>query len=214
MINTTKGKKTQETILKTAKHLFYVNGFDDVSLSDICKHSNHRLGTLTYYFPKKWNIIDSLYQQYMNTLQLFVKENAKDVPQAERYIYVIILYYYNIYSDDNIMRFHHQIMSESSMNNIFYDTKQFIVPILGDDINDELLDLYVIADNAVRRELNLSFMETTTKHTLKAVIELVRNIHLVAIRLYGFDKELLDRYIAKGEDFVLKHANSIKLIEN
>lgn len=213
MINTKKGIKTQETILKTAKELFYKNGFNDVSLSDICEHSNHRLGTLTYYFPKKWNIIDSLYQQYMNNIQAFVKENTENISPAERYIYVIILYYYNIYSDDNITRFHHQIMSESSMNNIFYDTKQFIVPILGENINETLLDLYVIADNAVRRELNLSFMQKTTAHTLEAVVELVRNIHLVATRLYGFDEELLDSYISKGEEFVAKHANTVKLIE-
>lgn len=213
MANTKKGIKTQDTIIKTAKYLFYVNGFDDVSLSDICEWSNHRLGTLTYYFPKKWNIIDSLYQQYMNEIQLFVNDNTDGISLAEKYFYVITLYYYNIYSDDNITRFHYQIMSECSMNNIFYDTKTFITPLVGGVLEEELLDLYIKADNAVRRELNLSFMENTKKRTLKAVIELVRNIHLVAVRLYGFDKELLNSYLVKSEEFVSKHAGSIRLIE-
>lgn len=99
------------------------------------------------------------------------------------------------------------------MKHIFYDTKQFIAPLLGEEIIEQLLDLYVIADNAVRRELDLSFVEINAERSLDAVIELARNIHLVAIRLYGFDKELIDRYLVKGKEFASKQANSIKLIE-
>lgn len=74
--------------------------------------------------------------------------------------------------------------------------------------------LILLNYNAVRRELNLSFMKTERTHTtLKDVVDLIRNIHLVTARLYGFDKDLLDRYLSKGEEFVAQHYNSVKLIE-
>ena len=213
MANTQKGIKTQESILKSAKHLFYQHGFDMVSLNDICLHSATKLGTLTYYFPKKWNIIDSLYQQYMARVQNFVRENTENIPDAERYCYVILMYYYNIYADDSITRFHYRIMLEGSMNEIFNDTKQFILPLLGENIDDGLLNLYIIADNAVRRELNLAFMRDSKEHDLASIVELIRRIHLVAVRLYGFDTQTLDEYLERAYKFLLAHRNDIKLIE-
>lgn len=213
MINTKKGLNTQETILKTAKQLFYENGFYDVSLNDICTRSNKKLGTLTYYFPKKWNIIATLYQQYMDKIQKFVKENTEDISPAERYVYVIMMYYFNIYADEALTRFHCGVMHESSMNDIFYDTKQFVDPLLKEEIDESLLVLYIKADNAVRRELNLAFMRDSKPHTLDEIVALVRQIHLVSIRLYGFDINLFDEYLKKGREFVLSHPNSVKLIE-
>ena len=213
MANTTKGKQTQDTILQTAKRLFYERGFGDVSLTDICAESGKNLGTLTYYFPKKWNIIDALYQQYMTRLQNFVSENAADVSPAERYVYVILLYYYNVYTDGAITRFHYSIMLESSMNHIFNDTKHIVMPLLGERIDDELLDLYVSADNAVRRELNLEFMRESKARDLPSIVNLIRRIHLVAIRLYGFDPKTLDAYLERAAQFALAHPNAIKLIE-
>ena len=213
MANTKKGLNSQETILKIAKRLFYKNGFSDVSLNDICTNSNKKLGTLTYYFPKKWNIIATLYQQYMDNIQKFVKENTEDISPAERYVYVIIMYYFNIYSDEALTRFHYGVMHESSMNDIFQDTKQFVYPLLKEEIAENLLDLYVIADNAVRRELNLAFMRESKAHTLDEIVALVRQIHLVAIRLYDFEITLLDEYLERGREFALSHPNSVKLIE-
>ena len=213
MANTKKGIKTQDAILNAAKHLFYANGFEQVSLADICVKSGKNLGTLTYYFPKKWNIIDCLYQQYMLRLQSFVQENTSDVSDAERYVYVILMYYHNIYSDTAITRFHYSIMLESSMNNIFDDTKQFVLPLLGEEIEDDLLDLYIKADNAVRRELNLAFMEDGREHDLQAIVNLIRRIHLVATRLYGFDSKTLDIYLERGRQFVETHPNDVRLIE-
>lgn len=212
MANTKKGKNTQDTILNTAKHLFYIHGFEKVSLSDVCVKAEKNLGTLTYYFPKKWHIIDALYQQYMARLQSFVAENAEGVSEAEKYAYVILMYYYNVYTDSAVTRFHHAVMSESSMNDIFNDTKQIILPLLGEEIDEDLLDLYVKADNAVRRELNLAFMRGKARD-LDSIVNLVRRIHMVAIRLYGFDLATLDEYLSRGEQFLLTHPNAIKLIE-
>ena len=213
MANTRKGLKTQDTILQTAKHLFYLYGFDKVSLNDICIQSSKKLGTLTYYFPKKWDIVDALYQQYMSKIRQFVTENCADLSPAQQYVNTVVAYYYNIYKDSAITRFHHHIMLASSMNDIFADTKQLVLPLVVEDIDDDLLDLYIQADNAVRRELNLAFMRDTKRRSLSNIVDLVRRIHLVSTRLYGFDPETLKVYIADAQRFVESHPNSIHLIE-
>lgn len=208
MPNTKKGENTKNTIINVSKKLFLIHGFDNVSLSDICKESNVKLGTLTYYFPKKSDIVKHLYNSYMNKLQEFIDKKTKDKKQSEQYIYMVIFYYYFIYTNKKICKFHYEVMSHSSMNKIFDDTSPIVKPLLEDETNKiskQDFELFVKADNAVRRELNLSFMEQVKEKNIDSIFELIKSIHIVSAKLYNFSNELLFQYLNEGKEFLLKN---------
>lgn len=207
MANTTKGFLTQEKILKAAKRLFYSHGLNQVSVSSICKEADIKLGTFTYYFPKKDDLINALYNSYMENIQKYVKEQAPDLNETEHYLTTILLYYFHIYSDVNISRFHQEILQHSSMNPIFSDSRLLIQPFLKEcrsELTDSELDLFVIADNASRRELSLTYLQQPIRD-LESILDLYKKVYTVSAKLFDFPLDLLKLHIENAYDFLLKH---------
>lgn len=57
---TKKGIQTQKNIMSQAKELFYTQGYNNTGMVDIANNSEVGLGTLTYYFNKKEDIVDEI----------------------------------------------------------------------------------------------------------------------------------------------------------
>ena len=47
----------KEAICDAAAQLFNQKGYDQVSMREIAKHAGTTIGNLTYYFPKKEDIV-------------------------------------------------------------------------------------------------------------------------------------------------------------
>ena len=204
-----KGQITKDIIISSAKKLFYIHGFKNVSLNQICKEANCKLGTLTYYFKKKDDLIRYLYNDYMDRVESYIIENSGSMDSAEAYIHMIMFYYFNIYRDAGTRNFHFEILNQSSMNPIFNDSKALIMPIIEHSslsLDDEKIELMVIADNAVRRELNLLSMKEPPQdvHTIK---DLVSRICIVT-QLFSFDQTQLNLYLKHSYEFLINHLNS------
>lgn len=204
-----KGIKTKDNILSMSKKLFYIYGYKNVSLNKICTESQVKLGTLTYYFKKKDDIIICLYNDYMDRITQFVKENSSDLDPAQVHIYMIFLYYFNIYRDYNTERFHEEVLGNMSMYHILYNQKELMRPFTANSklaSDDEMFELLILADNAVRRELNLATISNKEK-TLNEIKDLITKIYTVTAQLFSYDQELLNRYIEDGFAFLIEHVD-------
>lgn len=204
-----KGIETKDNIISVSKKLFYLYDFKSVSLNKICKESEVKLGTLTYYFKKKDDLIIYFYNDYMDRIKLFIQENTDFQDSAKLHIYMILMYYFNIYRDYNTVRFHESVLKNTSMYNILYNQKDLIKPFIIHSLlakNEEMLDLLILADNAVRRELNLQTISSQTKDVYE-VKELVTKIYTITAQLFSYDQELLHQHIEEGFEFLLNHVD-------
>ena len=191
------GIETKTNIVNSARELFRKRGFRDTSVHMIAERANAKLGTFTYYFPKKEDLIRYLYESYMSECRKVIDEAETDLKPAERHIYTVMLYYRNLYRDERCVSFHKEILEKASMNLYFVDPAALIREFSeeGDvEENSSFYRLVVTADNAVRRELNMSFIEEKD-YSLPRIRELLRDIYSLNAKLFGIPQEHIDRYL-------------------
>lgn len=210
MSQTKKGLETKDNILASAKKLFYIHGLKNVSTNMICKEANVKLGTLTYYFNKKDDLLSYFYNDYMSRINQFVKDSTDNLDPAKAHIYMILLYYFNIYRDCNVVRFHEEVLENTSMYNILYNQRETIAPFAVHSSlaqNDDMFEILILADNAVRREMNLASAKSKQTKDLTEVKELVTKIYTVTAQLFSYDVNLLYEHIDEGYEFLLQHVH-------
>lgn len=205
------GIETKNTIVNSAKKLFYKHGYRGVTVHEICKLANVKLGTFTYYFSRKNDLLCELYYSYMQSCRDFIDSQGIEFPSpAEHHMHVVMLYYYKLYSDEHTAAFHHQVLSQGSMNAYFENPRALIADFSDEgtvDRNDSAYNLLVLADNAVRRELNMNFFERGGRG-IDDVERLLNDIYSITARLFGTDQEKLRVYIAHARAFVESHADA------
>ena len=199
------GMETRATIIKTAKALMYESGYRGVTVTKICTACNEKLGTFTYYFNKKEDLIKYLYDDYMRNCMEYVANNTENLSMAESQIFTVMLYYRNIYRDPNLVRFHKEIYENGTMVHVYSNPANVIQSFTAQyGRSKQYYDLLVVADNAVRRELNINFIKEG-RYDCDAVKKLIEDIYFVSGRLFDIKDIDVNRYINKAYQFVLEH---------
>lgn len=200
-----KGIQTKENIIENARTLFYVYGLKEVSAACICKRSDVKLGTLTYYFKRKHDFIVYIYNDYMERINKYIEKNTTSLNPVQFHMYMIMMYYFNIYRDNNTVKFHEEVLLNTSMYNVLFSQKELFRPFIEhSSINKMCTELVILADNAVRRELNLAFISSSVKD-VDEIKKLVNNIYTITAKLFNFDQNLLEKYIEEGYQFLINH---------
>ena len=205
-----KGIETKQQIIDEAKRLFYVKGFKKATVNEICENCNVKLGTFTYYFKKKEDLLNNVYGSYMTDCYNYVKEKTQGLSGLDMHLYTIMLYYFNIYRDVHVARFHKDVLLNGEMNYVFRTPRELIINFTenGDiAVDSEVYELMIIADNAMRREINLRFMKEDD-FSLERVRDLVRNLYIVTGRLGHMDGDSINKGIDDAYEFVTQHLNA------
>ena len=198
------GIETKQSIVQCAKALFYQNGYKNTSVNQICQESNAKLGTFTYYFPKKNDLLTLLYTEYMQKCVDYIDRMEDNLKSPDHHLYVVMFYYMKLYSDEATIRFHNEVLSIGSMNMWFHNTRVLISDFSGGTNEDPTFTLYVKADNAVRRELNLNFIQDG-KHTPEGVYALMKDIYTINAKLFDVDQKIMEDSLARAFRFAKKH---------
>jgi len=206
------GIKTRAKIIKTAKRLFYEKGYGNVSVTEICRIAEIKLGTFTYHFKTKDQLVQHIYQEYMRKVWDYTASLLHTNDGALLHIHAISLYYFNIYNDPNIAAFHSEIYHQLSMNDILENAeilcRCFMDPNDPFIADSHIMRNLVIADNGCRRELNLKFMSSHPQPRLDDVIGLIRDVYFVTGRLFCFPIQRIEGYIDDCRAFLLEHLDS------
>ena len=209
------GIETRQNIINKAKKLFLKHGFKNTSVQQICQASNTKLGTFTYYFPKKNDLFSVIYSDYMQRCVEYVESKKPKLSPAKHHLYSVMLYYGNLYRNEKLVAFHKEALSIASMNAWFQDPRILISEYSGKNISkmdSAFYDLCAKADNAVRRELNLDFI-ASKDHSIKKIKELLESIYLINARLFGVDRDLTMQYLNDAYKFYLQNQdNNITLL--
>ncbi|MEG2285928.1 MAG: TetR/AcrR family transcriptional regulator, partial [Eubacterium sp.] len=72
-----KGTLTKQNIINAAKQLFYENGYNKTGIQDIADFADVKLGTITYYFKKKDDMISDIYNTFFMELYDYVSDTSE-----------------------------------------------------------------------------------------------------------------------------------------
>lgn len=113
MSPTRKGKMTRARILNCAKELYYENGFDKTTIQAIADKAGSTLGSMTYHFSTKADFVDTLFSDYHGAIEQTIDTVAPRMKHSDfirKQIFVLYIYYHNIFVDPQITQFYHEIL--------------------------------------------------------------------------------------------------------
>lgn len=198
-----KGFETRQVIIRSAKKLFYEKGFGNTSIKDICLLANVKIGTFTYYFKAKDDVIREIYGSVFEKCYSFVDENlGRTVNSLEKNTIVAFLYFYAILVDENTRAFHLEILEKGSVGDYI---RQIAFPISRDFIKDfklgitekELRDIDM-AENGLSREIVTDYLRHPGERSL---MDLVKTIYIFRARLFTVDEDIMKVYLYNGMEF-------------
>lgn len=73
-VENSRGITTKINILASAKKLFYNNGYEKTTFSEICKASEVNPGSVVYHFNNKITIADIIYKKFLDELNSSVEK--------------------------------------------------------------------------------------------------------------------------------------------
>ncbi len=167
-----KGNKTKEKIILAAKQEFYEMGYRHALINNIAKRANIALGNLTYYYSKD-DMVKDISEQFMNNVNLFIKENC-DCGALKKYCYNIFIAYTIILSDEHNKRFFNELISNKSSYRIHHELtgKSYLKVIQSLDIELSKInfEIIILSLYGARREIFLSYFEGNLEITVQELI--------------------------------------------
>jgi len=166
----TKGEMTKERIYKSAKELFYNQGYNATTIQQIADHSDTTLGSMTYHFATKDTFVARIFDDYLNSIHDSLNEKLigyKPINAFERHFYLTMVWYHHLLSDPRVNHFYYEISKNDSLYPFLHGKMGEIYHEFVRDYNLRIrpieFDALLIADFGARRELTRAFCEARIK---------------------------------------------------
>lgn len=215
MSKSKKGLMTELSLLQSAKELFYQDGYEKTSIKNICENADVHIGTFTYYYKKKSDLIKAIYADFLMRTYAFVDIHSDgSLNSIQKNAYAILVYYRGLLVDEPTINFHNEVLSKISLYEFINKNLTRIyasfVKDLHLNINKEELHIVSSADLGVRRELTLEYMSGEFSGD---IVDLYRNIYMIMGRLFKMPERLMMQYIEEAIVFSEKYdKGKIKLL--
>lgn len=206
MAKSKKGTQTKLNIINSAKKLFYEYGYNKSGIQDIADDANVKLGTITYYYKKKDDMITDIYNVFFLDLYDYVSTIEGNLSLYTKYCYTLVLYYDALLKDEHNKLLYYEVL----IKNINPQGRINITNTLNrsclDFFNKNYIeaDLIVIArsEYGARKELFINFYEKEIKFTNRGLTYFfIRNL----FRLMNLDGEMIENTIQQGMEFANQH---------
>lgn len=166
----TKGEMTKERIFKSAKELFYNQGYNATTIQQIADHSDTTLGSMTYHFATKDTFVARIFDDYLVDINESLRDKLigyKPINSFERHFYLTMVWYHHLLSDSNVKKFYYEISRNDSLYPFLHARISHIYHDFVKDYNLRIrpieFDALLIADFGARRELTRGFCEDKIK---------------------------------------------------
>lgn len=209
-----KNGETRTIIISHAKKHFYQFGYNKTRMQAIADDSGIALGTLSYHFAKKENIVSSILTEYLQRLYDHVASLCNEPLNAlERHFYASIPFYHNLLTEKSTCRFYYEYMQNQSIHSTNYG---------GGDLNDLITEIYhqTLKDYQIfvpdtlasmaqkfgyggRTQLIIDYVEGNLKDV--SISELSNFFSASRDTLLGIPKAEMDRISINATDFFKSH---------
>lgn len=201
---TKKGIQTQKNIMSQAKELFYTQGYNNTGMVDIANNSEVGLGTLTYYFNKKEDIVDEIINTYFMQLYDFVGENSEKAKmQYVKYCTAMILFYAGIVEDPHVMKFYYEITrrdcNKKKRMMVLKLFNRSVLEYFNKSYTEEDMEVYTLAFYGAQKEIFIRYYERELPFKSK---KLVKAIVYHMFRLLDISNDTLKNTMKDGFVFL------------
>ncbi|MBC3805074.1 TetR family transcriptional regulator [Acetobacterium fimetarium] len=201
MAKSKKGTQTKQNIISTAKILFYENGYNKTGIQDIADRANVKLGTITYYYKKKDEMISDIYNVFFLALYEYVSSVSENLNLYTKYCYALVLYYEIILNDEHNRTLYYEVLVKDVNPhgaNISKTMNRSCLDFLNKNYIEADLEVISRSEYGARKELFIDYYEKNIRFTNRAMVYfLVRNL----FRLMNLDGEMIENTIQQGFDF-------------
>lgn len=155
------GTKTKADIVKVATHLFYEKGYEDVSLSEICKEADITRTAFFYYFKDKADLADYVCNQvqskYLGKLKLPLKGSNALLTMG-----IGIAYFFQLLiSDEHLLRFYSEVLRTNSDfligNDFYYNFFKGLAAYSSTIQNEDDFNIYYISCTSIPGNLLFAY---------------------------------------------------------
>jgi AcrR family transcriptional regulator len=206
MATSRKGTQTKSNIITTAKILFYENGYNKTGIQDIADRADVKLGTITYYYKKKDDMITDIYNVFFLALYDYVSLVSENLNLYTKYCYSLVLYYEAILNDEHNKTLYYEVLVKNvnphGRTNITNTLNRSCLDFLNKNYIEADLEVIARSEYGARKELFIDFYEKNIKFTSRAMIYFfIRNL----FRLMNLDGEMIENTIQQGFEFSNKN---------
>ncbi|WP_373482056.1 TetR/AcrR family transcriptional regulator [Acetobacterium sp.] len=206
MATSRKGTQTKSNIITTAKVLFYENGYNKTGIQDIADRADVKLGTITYYYKKKDDMITDIYNVFFLALYDYVSSVSENLNLYTKYCYSLVLYYEAILNDERNKTLYYEVLVKNvnphGRTNITNTLNRSCLDFLNKNYIEADLEVIARSEYGARKELFIDFYEKNIKFTSRAMIYFfIRNL----FRLMNLDGEMIENTIQQGFEFSNKN---------
>ncbi|MCQ2487800.1 MAG: TetR/AcrR family transcriptional regulator [Clostridia bacterium] len=155
------GTKTKADIVKVATYLFYEKGYEDVSLSEICKEADITRTAFFYYFKDKADLADYVCNQvqskYLGKLKLPLKGSNALLTMG-----IGIAYFFRLLiSDEHLLRFYSEVLRTNSDfligNDFYYNFFKGLAAYSNTIQNEDDFNIYYISCTSIPGNLLFAY---------------------------------------------------------
>ncbi|MDO5448182.1 MAG: TetR/AcrR family transcriptional regulator [Clostridia bacterium] len=171
------GAKTKSDIVKVATKLFYERGYEDLSLSEICKEAGITRTSFFYYFKDKADLADYVCNQiqskYLGKLKLPLKGSNALLTMG-----IGIAYFFRLLlSDDILLRFYSEVLRANSDfligNDFYYNFFKGLAAYATTIKSEEDFNIYYISCTSIPGNLLFSYRNKTLDVPSEKIVEAI-----------------------------------------
>lgn len=205
-----KGIETKKQIIEETKRHFYEKGFSKATISEICDSIDVKVGTFTYYYKQKLDILEDIYGDLSETCLDFVKKNEdKELSTFETIVRASFIYYHAIFRDEKTVNFHLEVLKKTPVSVYSNNVVNYLYPLFNEEIklglSNEEIEYIAAADKGVRRELTMHLIKSHgNRISVEAILDFCERIISFMSRLLTIDESYYQKTILESRKFIEK----------
>ncbi len=205
-----KGYMTRYNIMQVAKRMFYFNGFNQTTITEICELANVKKGTFTYYFKTKQDIIEEIYGELLMQCYSYTGNNLGNLSSVQKNVTSVFLYYLSIFRDEKTIKFHYEVLIKESVGEYIGHHVSRIYKKFNYEMNlgftEKDIENAASADVGIRRELSLRLLKKKNfEPEYDEILDFISTINIFMGRVFKMDENLMLSYIEQAKVFQATH---------
>lgn len=199
------GLETKRKLVNIAKDLFFNKGYNDISLVKICKEANVSRASFFYYFSGKAAIATFIADKVSYELVKKIRSRFSEESYSETVYSVIVMmiFYRSILSNNKVLRFFTETMSDGSVNNIAMRNFQISLEKLSKNapikLSETEFNMLVISQMAMAPSLLLQYL--VGKLDLSRD-DFVNYLITTAFLRLGYDSKVTNECLKQAQDAI------------
>lgn len=184
---------TRNKIIEVSKKYFYELGYSKTRMQDIAKESDIVIGSLTYHFKKKENIVSAILTEYLKRLYEYTLNHTKEnLNHLQLHFYASIPFYKNLLIDEKVKRFFYEFTQAQSVHSTNYG---------GSELSDFITNVYHLSLKDYNIFVSPKYVNMAQKYGYGGRVQVI--IDYIEGDLEGISIEEMSNFLSSAREMLM-----------